>query len=260
MVNNNMNIISKIFLIVAVVFCGISLIIPWASWAGVGNIGYYTWGANIANEWDFFYTDALTSGVTESIVFGVSMIIAFIITIIALIVGAIGIKNIGIKKSKSPLIGGILSIVAIIFCIIAVSQFSSNIIGFSMGYGIGFFLMIISCIMFFVAYGVAVFTISSIPMAPAPVPQQMYYQQQPTNQQMNQPPVQQTQQQQAPPPVTPPPPSQQSQPAQQQPVQQTPQQPPAQQQPTVTPKFCPECGTKLLENAQICHMCGKKVI
>jgi len=239
--NNDMNLVVKILLIVAVVFCGLSLIVPWI---GVGPWGYYTWGFNVLDEWNFFYIDSFTSGVTEAITFGISMIIAFFITIAALIVGAVGIKNVGIKKSNSLLTAGILSIVAIIFCVVAMSQFGNNTFGI-IGYSYGFFMMIFSAVMFFVAYGIAAVSVSSTPTPvtpPAAVPQQMFYQQPPTTPKMGQPPMQ-PMPQQTPPPVTPPPPPPQ----------------PAQQQQSAVQKFCPECGTKIQGNPKFCPECGKKI-
>jgi len=232
MENNSMNIVVKIILLIGVIFCGISLIVPWA---GISNLGYYTWGANFLDEWNIFYIDSLTSGVTEAIIFGISMIIAFFITITAVVIGAIGIKNVGIKKSNSPLIAGILSIVAIIFCIIAVSQFSSNVPGFGIGYGAGFFLMIFSSVMFFVSYGISFVTanIPSTSVQPVAAPQQMYYQQPPPTQPI---------QQQTPPPITP-------VPTQSQPVQ----------QPTAGNNFCTNCGHQVQGNLKFCPECGFKL-
>ena len=226
-----MNLIVKIILLIGVIFCGLSLIIPWI---GVGQWGYYTWGFNVLDEWNFFYIDSFTSGVTETIIFGISMIIAFFITIATLIVGAVAIKNVGIKKSSSPLIAGILSIVAIIFCVLAMSQFGDNTFGI-VGYSYGFFMMIFSSVMFFVSYGISFVTtnIQSTSVPPVATPQQMYYQQPPM----------QPMPQQTPPPVNP-----------------VPAQPqPSQQQPSVAQKFCSECGTKIQGNPKFCPECGKKI-
>ena len=240
MENNNMNLIVKIILIVGVIFCGLSLIVPWI---GAGPWGYYTWGFNVLDEWNFFYIDSFTSGITEAIIFGISMIIAFFITIIALVTGIISIKNIGIKKSNSPLTAGILSIVAIILCIVAMSQFGNNNFGL-IGYSYGFFMMIFSAVMFFIAFGIATMSVSSsfAPVNPPQVaPQQMYYQQ-PTNQPQTyqQPPQQQYQQQ--PQTIAPPP----------QPVQQPPT--------TANVKnFCPECGAHIQGDQKFCPECGSRL-
>jgi len=239
--NNDMNLIVKIILLIGVIFCGLSLIVPWV---GVGPWGYYTWGFNVLDEWNFFYIDSFTSGVTEAIIFGISMIIAFFITIAALVVGAVGIKNVGIKKSNSPLTAGILSIVSIIFCVVAMSQFGNNTFGI-VGYSYGFFMMIFSSVMFFVSYGISFVTtnIQSNSVPPVAAPQQMYYQQPPPTQpQQGQPPMQ-PMPQQTPPPVTPVPP----------------QPHPAQQQPSAAQKFCSECGTKIQGNPKFCPECGKKI-
>lgn len=237
-----MNIIVKIILLIGVIFCGISLILPWI---GVWPWGYYTWGFNVLDEWNFFYIDSFTSGVTETIIFSISMIIAFFITIAALIVGAVGIKKVGIKKSNSLFTAGILSIVAIVFCVVAMSQFEDNNFGI-VGYSWGFFMMIFSTVMFFVSYGISFVTTNtqSISVPPAATPQQTYYQQPPPtpSQQQGQPPIQPMPQQTSP-PVTPSPPQPQ----------------PIQHKPSVAQKFCSECGTKIQGKPKFCPECGKKI-
>ena len=248
MQNKEMNMIFKIIGIVAVILCGVSLIVPWSSISfGGESAGFYTWGGLAPDSSDVFYIDMIGTGEVEAIIFSICMIIAFIITIIILLIGLIGVKNIGVKKSHSFLTAGILSIVAMVLCIVAVSQINSVInqasyglagaFGIEAGYSIGFFLILVSMIMFFVTYILPMAIGISAPMMQHhPTPQQMYYQQ----------------------------------PTQQQPVQ--PSQQPAPQQPTrpttstqtkqtgTTPiAFCPECGMKIEGNPKFCSGCGKKL-
>lgn len=241
--NKEMNLIVKIIGIIGAVFCGISLIVPWAGW---GPFGLYTWGSSALGQWDFFFITTMSSGVIESIVAGVCLIIAFVLTIIALILGIVGFKNVSIKKSNSFLTAGILSIVAIILCVVAVSQFSGNIPGFGLGYGAGFFLIIIAMILYFVSFG---FQKVFVP-APTTAATQPMYQQQPMQTQA---PAQYYTQQPAPP--SPPPMSA----AVEQPPPITP--PPAtskQAQPQEDAIFCAQCGTKLEPGVLFCPECGAK--
>ena len=235
-----MNLIVKIVGIIGAVFCGIALLVPWAG-LGVGGfgIGIYPWGISTnmlgSQDWDIFFINAMSSGVVQSIVSGICMIIAFILTIIALILGIVGFKNVSIKKSNSFLTAGILSIVAIILCIVAVSQLGGNTPGFGLGYGAGFFLIIIAMILYFVSFGLQ----KAFALSPAqPMYQQNVYPPQPA----------QPMQPSAPPM---PPPVEQPQPP---PVQQT-APPPAQ----TGSKFCAKCGAKLQPNVKFCSECGAKL-
>lgn len=224
-----MNLIVKIIGIIGAVFCGISLIVPWAGW---GPFGAYTWGSSALGQWDMFYITTMSSGVVESIVFGICMIIAFVLTIIALILGIVGFKNVGIKKTNTFMTAGILSIVAVILCVVGISQWGGFI-----GYSAGFFLIIVALIMYFVAFGLQ----KAFALSPAqPVYQQNVYQPQPA----------QPMQPSAPPM---PPPVGQPQPP---PVQQTAVTPPPAQ---TGGKFCAECGAKLQPNVKFCPGCGAKL-
>lgn len=244
-----MKLIVKIMGIVAAAFCGIALLVPWA---GLGPLGYYTWGGtSIQGQWDIFYITTMNSGVTEAIVSAVCMIIAFVITIIALIIGILGAKNLGVKMSNSFLIAGILSIVAIVLCVVSISQanavlgqLAGGFIAIAIGYSWGFFLMIFAVVMFFVAFGLQKVFVS----APTPAVTQPMYQQ-PTQTQA--PAQYYAQQPETPPPTQATPPPQ-------------PQAPPSPVQPTTSQvqtgtKFCPDCGAKLEGKPKFCDKCGKKL-
>jgi len=249
--------IVKIMGIVAAAFCGISLIVPWA---GFGPLSVYPWGgtsitATGQSQLDFFFIQSMTSGAGQMIAYAICMIIAFILVIIALIIGILGAKNLAIKMSNSFLIAGILSIVAIVLCVVSVSQvnamigqFTGGFITIAIGYSWGFFLMIFAVVMFFVAFGLQKVFVS----APAPAVTQPMYQQ---PMQTQAPAQYYAQQPQTPPPpaqTTPPPPPQ-------------PQAPPSPVQPTTSKaqtgaKFCPACGAKLEGKPKFCDKCGKKLV
>lgn len=255
MENKQISMIIKIMGLVGAVFCGISLILPWSGlWIGGFGYSIYPWGTSsnvpgVAEGWDFFFINSIGTGATEAIVLSIVMIVAFILTLVALIIGILGAKNIGIKVSNSLLIAGILSIVAIILCVVAVSQANSyyqslGVAGFAFGYGAGFFLIIIGMILYFVTFGLQKFLLS----APAPGMAQQPMYQQPSYQQpqmmytsTQQPPVQQTAPTAPPQPQTPPPPAQ------------------APPKTRAAQKFCPECGAQLQPNAKFCSGCGNKI-
>ncbi len=252
MQNREMNMIFRIMGIVAVILCGITLIIPWA---GYSSVGFYTWGGLSPASSDAFYIDTIGTGEIEAIIFSICMIIAFILTIITLIIGLIGVKNIGAKKSNSFLIAGILSIVAMVLCIVAVSQINAVInqasfglasaLGIEVGYSAGFFLILVTMIMFFITYIMPMLMGIPAPMRQQhPTPQQMYYQH-PTQQQPVQPAPQQPTQ-----PTTPPEP---------QPEQKTTTPLETKQKPEITGMFCPECGMKVEGTPKFCSGCGKKL-
>lgn len=262
--NKEMTLIVKILGLVGAIFCGICLILPWAGISILGSgMNLYPWGATTFSPsvsiWDFFFIETMQSGITENIALSAIMIVAFIITIIALITGILGAIRIGKKHSNSFLTAGILSIIAVVLCVIAVSQANALIrqTGFVMtlGYNLGFFLIIIAMILYFLTFALQKLFITS-PM-PETYQQPMY--QQPQYGQQPQMMYTQTQY-----------PAQQMQPMQEPPLQQTPpqqQMPPVQTPPAKTTgtkvktdkKFCPGCGTKLLPNSKFCATCGKQI-
>lgn len=243
---NIMKTIYKILGILAVIFCGIALVVPWAGlWYGQYGFNIYTWAASVNvpgyDKWDFFFAETMTSSTftTQGVVLGVCMILAFVFTLIALFFGIYAIRKINAQtSSNSFLITGILCIVAMVLSIIGVSQIpSSTLGGLSIGYGAGFFLIIVAMILYFV-----IFALQKILPTYAPAMGQPMYYQQPQAQYY-------TQQPQAPP-------------VQEQPyTQPVEQQPPsrARQQPRAAPKFCPECGSPIPPNSKFCAGCGNKI-
>jgi len=228
--------ITKILLIIGVVFCGLSQLVPWLGPRG------YTWGS----VGDIFYLqtmDLLSNfGVTS---FGILMVIVSIITfvlcIVALVLGILAIKNVELNKIRTSLYAGIVSLIAVIFVAVALnvglSIITEGLAPVALNFSTGYYMMITPIVMFFAAYAFQ----KMVPTAAMP--------QQPTYQQnVYQPQPAQPMQPSAPPM---PPPVEQPQPP---PVQQT-APPPAQ----TGSKFCAKCGAKLQPNVKFCSECGAKL-
>ena len=158
--NNMMKLMMKMFGILTIVFCGIALIVPWAGLGIMGfGVGVYPWGIlsdaafMTSGQSDFFFIQTMQTGVAEAIVFAICMIITFVLTIIALILSIRSIMSVNMNIANSFLKIGIISIIAIILCVIGVfsanSAFTSNI-GIGFGYSWGFYLMIFAIIISFV--------------------------------------------------------------------------------------------------------------
>ncbi len=223
-IKNIMINVLKIFGIIGIIFVGISLAVPWAG-AGYGGygVGMNLWGmsSNYAYvQGSPFYIDYITQGVTEWTVAGILMIIAFIFTIITLLIGIKAFRNIQIKGDKTFLTSGIFALITIILAVIAISQISGTAAGFGtvIGYSYGFILMIIAMIFFFIIYGLQTYFIHAPIIAMG---------------------------QQPPPTQQPPPPAQTI--------------PPQKPQPRTGQKFCSNCGAPLVEGVKFCSACGKKV-
>lgn len=255
----------KVLGIIGMIFIGISLMVPWASYTIFGtNMGLSmnTWGVStsipqsVVGEAGYkylsdpFYLNAMQSGITEGIVAGICMILVFIFAIITLLLGLKAFKNIGSEDiNKNYLNAGIFAIIPLVLCVIGVMQgssYGSNIYfqltgtAFTGGFGYtwGFILLILAMIFFFTNYGMDVFLLhqgtgmqKSQPSQKQP--QVMYTSQQPPQQQ----PVKQT-----PPPQSPPP-------ATQQPKQKT----------ETEKKFCQQCGAQLQATSPFCPGCGAKL-
>lgn len=219
----------KILGIVGGILSGVSLIIPWGGFEFLGSgVSIYPWGTSAytkaLSEWDFFNIELFTSTptTTEGILFGIFMILTFVFALIAFIIGILGFRHVGVRYSNSFITAGIMGVIAMIMFIMGISQLTSGNLGTSsIDYGIGFFLIIIGFILYFIAFG--------IQQAMIPVPKAAVYQQPIYHQPGYQPPA-----------------------YHQQPVHQA---PPQQQEPQ--PQFCEECGTKMLPGAKFCSKCGK---
>ncbi len=186
----------------------------------------------------------MSSGVWQGVFLGIMMIILFFLNLILLIYSSLKFKKFDVLGPQIFLKLGIFATVEFILYIIAVNVVTSGFIGFG-AYGIGFIIILIAMIMFYVAYGLG----KSLGMVPAPGAYQQPMYQQPT---YTQPPPYTQQPQQPLPPTQPPPPPPQPQPQPQEPAKPT-------QAPKTVKKFCPNCGAPLTPNAKFCSGCGNKV-
>ena len=113
MQNKEAKLIIKIIGLIGAIFCLIAIFVPWAG-------GIHTFGAGYGNIWSIFYIDFFNTGIGEFIFFGVAMIIIFILTIIATVLGFLGFKDLETKGTKKYLTSAILATISFIFYIISV--------------------------------------------------------------------------------------------------------------------------------------------
>lgn len=182
----DMKYIAKILVIIAVILCIISLILPWNSFSvnlmGISvGADFYPWGGHAfasgsflgqssssADIWIILYTYTIgtastgvstttnpTAGNNAAIAL---FILSFIFVIIALIVGLLSIRSITQNKSIMPLVGAIASLLAIILFFAGITLVTSadktGTVGNMLKWSYGFFTIIISMILFFVSFGV----------------------------------------------------------------------------------------------------------
>lgn len=186
--------IAKILVIIAVALCGVSLILPWNGfsmnimgasmgvefypWGGhaymnLGALsGYYTGGTTPSSMdmWSILYilnagapasgtSGTTTANVTSGdIASTAALIFSFIFAILTLVFGLISLKSIKQKKSIMPLFAAIASLITIILFFAGISMaLSSDTTGVASSmfkWTYGFFIMIISMILFFISFGV----------------------------------------------------------------------------------------------------------
>jgi hypothetical protein len=256
-----MRLVMKIFGLLAIIFIGIAIAVPWAGYTIPGTnygLSLNGWGVStsipeslVGSESykllsDPFYINTMQAGITEGTVASICMILVFIFTILTLLISIKAFRSIGTGGvNKTYLFAGIFVIITMVLCVIAVSQANSygtsqnyyqggsSIIG-GFGYTWGFILAIIAMIFFFINYGLDIFLLQSGMgmQRRAPYqqqqPQMMYTSQQPP---VQQPPVQQT------------------------PIPQTQQT----EQPPMAGMACPKCGVQLQAGAKFCPGCGAKI-
>ena len=180
--------IARILIILAVVLCGICLILPWSGFSMnmMGfNVGadFYPWGSHTYADfgsmgsslegtstftstdiWSIFYsinvgaTEAGSETLTISTVAFMLFNLSFILCIITLIIGLISIKKIKTGNKILPLIAGLISLVTIISFVAAISVMipedpTGQMTGM-LDYSFGFFMVITAMILFFVSFAI----------------------------------------------------------------------------------------------------------
>jgi preprotein translocase subunit SecG len=176
--------IGKILIVIAVALCGISLILPWSGFymniMGINmGIDYYPWGSHVYADYEFGYVDisnsldawmvfnsfiigsseieSLTSAISSNNMLSLTFfILSFIFCVAALVFGLISIKKIIIKKICTPLLAAIASLVAIMFFVMGLyfsfSSDVSNTYSRVLNWAPGFYMIIISMVLFFISY------------------------------------------------------------------------------------------------------------
>lgn len=184
MKNKDLKKIVKIILIAGIVLCGVAQILPWgklevAAPEGIPipdfaniNLNYFHWGGIQINpklpgvqEWIFIPTETdFSSGITgspELYGWAFAALLVYLIVplgIISLGTGIVSYKKVGQKRSKNSLYAAVFSIMAVFLFIVFIQlslllnieEAPSSILQWS--WSIGFYLMIISSILFFIAY------------------------------------------------------------------------------------------------------------
>lgn len=184
--------IAKVIVIIAIIFCLLSFVFPWRGFSmnmmGV-DVGtdFYPWGghayadfgawASMFNEtggsttvdgWAIFYTFAIGDDLSESsadtsssladtnLAATILMLLSFIFCILTLIFGIITLTYLRKKNSLMPLIAGIMSLLAIILFVIGIEiGLSTDTTGMAsqiLDWSSGFYLIIVSMILFFVTF------------------------------------------------------------------------------------------------------------
>ncbi len=210
--------IGKILVILAIILCLVSLVLPWYTFS-MGEFGeaigydmgmdFYTWGGHVYMDlgaiggmfgtgstsfdiWSILYT--ITVGAPEGMSSGMStasttienaaatalLILSFIFCIIALIFGIIAFMKLKSKKTNTPLLAGIAALLAIIFFTVGIttgldtSTDPTGMVGDMFEWSTGFFVMIVSMILFFISFALIKFVKASPapPVAQSPIPEQ----------------------------------------------------------------------------------------
>lgn len=184
MKNKDLKKIVKIILIAGIILCGVAQILPWGKLEVVTsgeipipdfaniNLNYFHWGGIQINpklpgvpEWIFTPTETdFFSGVTgspELYGWAFAALLVYLIVplgIISLGTGIVAYKKVGEKRSKNSLYAAVFSIMAVFLFIVFIQlslllnieEVPSSILHWS--WSTGFYLMILSAILFFIAY------------------------------------------------------------------------------------------------------------
>lgn len=152
MENKEINTVIRTIGILGIIFCIVSLLTPWSS-------SGFTFGIFKENYSTPFYIDIFTnqtirgsSYYTQAVFFSTAMIIIFVFTLSALILGLMCIGKVEEEIPSTFLYISALLIVNIILYITAVSLWSTSSVYVGLAYGSGFITALISFIIFFILF------------------------------------------------------------------------------------------------------------
>ena len=174
--------IGKIISTIAVLLCVVSFILPWMGFSyniAIMNAGVdvYPWGMHIytssfinpggtstpGNVWAIFYYffigsipgSTSTTTITGNTVSTILLLMSFVFLLVSLIIGVLSIKRITFKKGFLSLLVGIAMILAMIFFYVGITNTStSTSTYFPLQWTTGFYLAVISMILFFINFWV----------------------------------------------------------------------------------------------------------
>lgn len=174
--------IGKIISTIAVLLCVVSFILPWMGFSyniAIMNAGVdvYPWGMHIytssfinpsgastpGNVWAIFYYffigsipgSTSTTTITVNTVSTILLLMSFVFLLVSLIIGVLSIKRITFKKGFLSLLVGIAMILAMIFFYAGITNTStSTSTYFPLQWTTGFYLAVISMILFFISFWV----------------------------------------------------------------------------------------------------------
>lgn len=142
----------KVFGILGIIFCIISLITPWSSSA-------FTFGLFKDDYSAIYYIDFFTnqnihdsSYFNQAVFFGIAMIIIFILTIFALVYGILSIRKVEEEVPSTFLLICVFFVINIILYIAAVSFWYDNSDFIGSAYSYGFITALLSSIIFFILF------------------------------------------------------------------------------------------------------------
>lgn len=152
MENKKKNTIIRVVGILGIIFCIASLLTPWSSSA-------YTFGIFKEDYTSLFYIDFLTdqsirdsSFSNEALFFGIVMIVIFIFTLLALILGIISVLKVKDEVPVTFLLLSYLFIASVILYITIISIWEGNIAYAGNSYNYGFYTAIIAFIIYFMLF------------------------------------------------------------------------------------------------------------
>ena len=142
----------KVFGILGIIFCIISLMTPWSSSAF--TFGIFKDDYSAPYYIDFFTNQNIydSNYFNQAIFFGIAMIIIFILTIFALVCGILSIRKIEEEVPSTFLLTCVFLVINIILYIAAVSFWYGNSDYIGSAYSYGFITALLGSIIFFILF------------------------------------------------------------------------------------------------------------